>query len=33
MTDGKETRWENYLGKRKCEITIDGERLIDRMIR
>lgn len=30
---GEGRRWNNYLNRRKHEITIDGERLIDRLVR
>lgn len=33
MSDGKGTRWNNYLGITKQEVIINNERLIDRTIR
>lgn len=33
MSDGKGTRWNNYLGITKQEVFINGERLIDRTSR
>ena len=33
MSDGKGTRWNNYLGITKQEAIINNERLIDRTIR
>lgn len=33
MSDGKGTRWNNYLGITKQEIIVKGERLIDRTTR
>ena len=33
MADSKETRWNNYLNITKQEIIIDGENLLERMVR
>ncbi len=33
MSDGKGTRWNNYLGITKQEVIINNERLIDRTVR
>lgn len=33
MADGKGTRWNNYLNITKQEIVIDGENLLERMVR
>lgn len=33
MADGKGTRWNNYLNITKQEIIINGENLLERMVR